>query len=132
MLTSCAGEHNKIMRVISLALIIGAASAYYLPVAARPAAASRSSTAVMELSPELEHLTYLLSMAQSDAKLAKSPIEMVNAQELVDALYDRIERQQILEKVDEDASIIAKVKALAGGEFPVDTQSWKQFDLHEM
>ena len=36
--------------------------------------------------------------AQQVAKAAKTPVEMVNTQEAVDALHDRIQRQLILDK----------------------------------
>ena len=90
------------------------------------------------MSVNVEALKAQLKRAQAEAAKAVTPLEMVNAQEEVDALYDRIEKAVYFEKAAPaeptaaDAVLLAKLKVMVGdNNFPVDTQSWKQIEVHE-
>ena len=96
--------------------------------------------------PTVESLSIQLKVAQAAFKKAKTPIEMVNAQEVIDALADRMELADWLShpstplvKISglgkpsvRDDAIIEKMKKLVDAPFPVVTQSWKQVELHEL
>ena len=132
------------MRALScFALGLGLVSAFVVP--AQPpsvnkvAAQQQRVNAVIlmkkqDMTPAMAKLSALLVKAQKDAKFAKTPIQKVNAQETVDALADRIEKQEWLEKQqgDLDALVLERLKKLADGKFPVETESWKQIDMHEL
>lgn len=105
------------------------------------------------MSMDMSTLRAELAKAQQTAKEAKTPIEMANAQEVVDALYDRIDRQKLLDAPneapnkgvgaraspwgttpEEDQAVIDRLVKTAGkkGMRVMNTESWRQIELHEL
>ena len=133
-----------------LVFLFALAPAWAYHVALIPSSVRRASVPAM--SATMDRLKAQLANAQAAAAAATSPLQMVNAQEEVDALYDRIERQLMLEmpasftdeltdgpqvadqpKYADEADLIAKMKRLLGeSKFPVETKSFMQIDMHEL
>ena len=100
---------------------------------------------------EMDMLRAELAKAQQAAKDAKGRIDMVNAQEVVDALYDRIDRQKMLDAravqpresegmtvspwgttKEEDQAVIDRLIKKTGKKGMPVRQSWEQVELHEL
>ena len=135
-------------------LFLSGVSGFHLSAATPLVAAARPSATIgviahhidgeqHDVMPTMQSLSAALAKAQSEVKLAKTRVELVNAQEVVDALCDRMDRQKLLENQPvggtpsgvarkKEAALLAKLKVLLRGkQFPVNTESWKQIQVHE-
>ena len=100
--------------------------------------------------PTMAMLTSQLAVAQQGLKKAKTPVEIINAQEVVDAIADRIDLQEWLATPEPatikltkditppapkdaamDEAIMQRLKKLIGTPFSIPSQSWKQVEIHE-
>ena len=98
------------MMKLLLPLLAGAACAFHVGVPAMRAAAARP-VAVMQMSDTMAMLSRELKKAQAAAKVASTEIEMLNAQEWVDELCDRMDKQEMLEPPSRMSDTMAMLSA---------------------
>ena len=122
-----------------------------------PAAAVRGTTrspaSAVVMNVNVDMLRAELAKAQKARGEAKTQIEMINAQEAVDALFDRIDRQKLLDApsvatleapikskpsgpwgttAEEDQAIIDRILAAAGKKKGLKIkESFEQIEVHE-
>ena len=107
----------------------------------------------VQLSETMTMLSAQLAKAQSAAKLATTEMEMCHAQEWVDELCDRMDKQEVLElkaseEVDvskyakyaldnaeleeKNAALAEKMKSVIGDGLAVNTEMYELIELHEL
>ena len=74
-------------------------------------AAAARPVAVMQMSDTMAMLSRELKKAQAAAKVASTEIEMLNAQEWVDELCDRMDKQEMLEPPSRMSDTMAMLSA---------------------
>ena len=139
------------MMKLLLPLLAGAACAFHVGVPAMRAAAARP-VAVMQMSDTMAMLSAELKKAQAAAKVASTNIEMLNAQEWVDELCDRMDKQEMLESrpasdipltkyakyarnaelEEKNAALADKMKSVIGDGLAVNSEMYELVELHEL
>ena len=85
------------------------------------------------LSATMKFLSQELKKAELAANEAKTPIQMINAQEDINGLIDRMDKQEAIEESAHERLLELMDAVLGDKGFPVSKeQSYKSIELHEL
>ena len=81
----------------------------------------------------MKFLSQELKKAELAANEAKTPIQMINAQEDINGLIDRMDKQEAIEESAHERLLELMDAVLGDKGFPVSKeQSYKSIELHEL